>query len=460
MTHRFDAPRLGCARKIAHLSLMSIIRLRKRHQAFLCFLALVVGGFGTAVARVLIWSINFFTNLFYFQSPSMVGVSPEPRHLGLLSILIPVGGGLLVGLMAKFGSAAIRGHGIPEAMERILIDDSRIPRRLMFLKPLSSAIAIGSGGPFGAEGPIIATGGAVGSWIGQIFPVSPFERKVLLSCGAAAGMTAIFGTPLASVLLAVELLLFEYRAQSLIPVALSAVTASVLRSTLWTNEAFFSMAPLSNATLVNLPVYLFSGIIFGILSILITKTVYRLEDLFEKLPIHWMWWPPIGGFAVGVIGWICPASLGVGYFNIQKGLDGDTTIALALTLALWKFLSWAVALSSGTSGGTLAPLLTFGSLSGAALGIFLKVYFPFLEVDIHVLALIGMAAVFAGCSRAFLASVIFALEATRQPAGLVPLLGACALSYLISHWFMKNSIMTEKIARRGIRVPSEYLPSA
>ena len=352
LTRRFDAPRLGDVRILTQSASMKTTSFRRRHLAVLCILALLIGVLGTAIARILLMGINLFTHLFYFQTFSLSDIKPEPRHLGWFSIFIPVFGGFIVGLMARFGSSAIRGHGIPEAMEKILTEESRIPKRIMLLKPLSSAIAIGSGGPFGAEGPIIATGGALGSWIGQLFPVSAFERKVLLSCGAAAGMTAIFGTPLAAVLLAIELLLFEYRAQSFIPVALSAVSASVIRSSLGANEAFFIMAPFTNTTVSSLPVYLFSGVFFGILSILITKAVYRIEDLFEKLPMHWMWWPVLGGLAVGSIGLISPASLGVGYSNIQLALDGQVTISAALALLFWKFSSWAIALSSGTSGNS------------------------------------------------------------------------------------------------------------
>ena len=433
--------------------------LRRRHQARLCLAALFIGALAFPVALSLLYGINFFTQLFYFQRLSFQEAKPDPQNLGLISILIPAFGGLIVGLMARFGSAAIRGHGIPEAMEKILLDESKIPFRMVFLKPISSAIAIGSGGPFGAEGPIIATGGALGSLLGQVLPFSKFERKVLLACGAAGGMTAIFGTPLAAVLLAIELLLFEFRAQSFIPVALSAVIAAVLRSAFWSSAPFFELSSLSATTLAQLPFYLFSGVFFGFLSILITKSVYFVEDLFDHLPIHWMWWPLLGGLAVGVIGWIEPLSLGVGYSNIQNALDGKLTIGFALALCFWKFCSWNLALSSGTSGGTLAPLLTFGSLSGLALGILANNFFPEWGLDPHVLALIGMVAIFTGCSRALFASVIFALEATKQPLGLVPLLGACSLSYLVSHWFMKTSIMTEKIHRRGVRVPSDYFPS-
>ena len=432
--------------------------LSRRHQARLCLCAIFLGAMSFAVASLLLLCIRLCTQFFYHGTLSFDDSAPDPSVLGWASIFIPVIGGLIVGGMARFGSPAIRGHGIPEAMEKILMDGSKIPFRLLLLKPISSAIAIGSGGPFGAEGPIIATGGTLGSLFGQILPLSDFERKVLLACGAAGGMTAIFGTPLAAVLLAVELLLFEFRAQSFIPVALSAVVAAVTRSFFWPDKPFFAMPTIAAVSPEQLPFYLGAGVFFGVVAILITKSVYYVEDLFEKLPIHWMWWPALGGIAVGVIGYIEPRSLGVGYTNIENGLGASIGVPMALALCLWKFLSWNIALSSGTSGGTLAPLMTFGSLLGLALGTALQVLFPDAGLDVHVMALIGMAAVFAGCSRALFASVIFALETTRQPLGLVPLLGACSLSYLISHWFMKTSIMTEKIERRGIRVPSDYFP--
>lgn len=433
--------------------------LPTKHQARLCVLAAILGALSYLIALCLLKSINFVTQLSYYQTISFAEAKPNPEALGILSVFVPCLGGLIVGLMARFGSPAIRGHGIPEAMERILLADSKIPKRILFLKPLSSAVAIGTGGPFGAEGPIIATGGALGSLFGQVFPFTKFERKILLSCGAAGGMTAIFGTPLAAVLLAIELLLFEFRAQSFIPVALSAAVAATIRTVFFTSEPFLLMPEITPITLAELPIYLTSGVIFGFLSVLITKTIYFVEDLFEHLPVHWMWWPMLGGLAVGLIGLLEPRSLGVGYSNISAGLSGSLSLKAALILCFWKFCSWALSLGSGTSGGTLAPLLTFGALAGFGIGVFCQFAFPAAQVDIHVLALIGMAAVFAGCSRALFASIVFALEATKQPLGIVPLLGACSLSYLISHWLMRNSIMTEKIARRGIHVPADYFPS-
>lgn len=430
--------------------------VQHRRIFFISALCCIVSLASMAIAKLLLLGIAFFTNLFYYQTFSLHETSPIGNTLGVWAILVPALGGLIVGIMAKFGSSSIRGHGIPEAMENILQKDSRIPRRITFLKPISSAIAIGSGGPFGAEGPIIATGGALGSWLGQILPVSNYERKIILAAGAASGMTAIFGTPFSAVVLAIELLLFEYRAKSFVPVALATVIASTLRTTFFGSEAFFTMPTIQAPDLIGLFTYLLFGVIVGFLAVAVTKSIYWIEDVFEKLPLHWMWWPAIGGLIVGIIGLIEPRALGVGYDNIALSLSGQISVAVAASIFLWKFLAWSIALGSGTSGGTLAPILTLGSAFGFISGTALSIYLPELHTDVSTMALIGMAGLFAGSSRALLATVLFALEGTKQPVGLVPLLGCCCISYLVSAAFMKNTIMTEKIARRGLSVPHEY----
>jgi H+/Cl- antiporter ClcA len=383
-------------------------------------------------------------------------VEPAGHRLGALAIAVPVVGGLIVGAMARYGSAAIRGHGIPEAMERVLFHESRIPIRVTFLKPLSAAIAIGTGGPFGAEGPIIATGGALGSLVGQRLRVSADERKTLLAAGAAAGMSATFGTPVSAVLLAIELLLFEYRARSIVPVAIASVTACGVRMAWLGAEPAFPMPDIAAPTGAALAVYVAMGLLVGLVSTWVTHAVYAIEDAFEKLPIHWMWWPALGGVVVGAVGYVAPATMGVGYGNIDHLLGGVIGGSAALAFCAWKFASWSVALGSGTSGGTLAPLLTIGGGVGAALGGVVIWALPGAGVDVRVAALVGMAGLFAGASRALLASVVFAFEATRQPMGLLPLLGGCATAYLVSALRMRNSIMTEKIVRRGARVVGEY----
>jgi H+/Cl- antiporter ClcA/CBS domain-containing protein len=415
-------------------------------------LALVASVLAQALTRL----IGLITNLAFFGRISTRFSSPAGNHLGALVIVVPIVGAVIVGLMARFGSKAIRGHGIPEAMEQVLFNQSRIPPRLIFLKPLSAAIAIGTGGPFGAEGPIIATGSALGSFLGQVMTVTTDERKTLLAAGAVAGMAATFGTPVSAVLLAIELLLFEFRPRSVIPVALAASAATAARTAMVGSAPVFSLPDLTEPSGEALATYIVIGAIVGVASVLVTHALYAVEDVFEKLPVHWMWWPAIGAVAVGLCGFLSPHTLGVGYDNIDSILSGSLAGRAALIFCVLKFISWSISLGSGTSGGTLAPLFTLGGGLGSILGSIAIAAAPSLGVDVRIAALVGMAAMFAGASRALLTSVVFAFEATRQPIGLLPLLGGCTAAFLVSSLLMKSSIMTEKIARRGARVPDEY----
>jgi H+/Cl- antiporter ClcA len=418
--------------------------------------AVVLGVCAAFIAQLLVALIALVTNAAFYGRLSAEAVSPAGHQLGPWVVVVPVVGGLLVGLMARWGSRAIRGHGIPEAMEQVLLNESRIAPRITFLKPVSSAIAIGTGGPFGAEGPIIATGGALGSFLGQLLHVTGDERKVLLAAGAAGGMTAIFGSPVAAVILAVELLLFELRPRSLIPVALATVAAAGVRYATVGTDPVFAMPYVAEPGMAALACYVALGGLIGLASVAVTHIVYGIEDAFEKLPVHWMWWPAIGGVAVGVVGWFAPLTLGVGYSNIEDIVAGHFAVGALAFLCVMKFISWSIALGSGTSGGTLAPLFTIGGALGALAGFGLVAVAPQLGIDPRIAGLVGMAAIFAGASRALLTSVVFAFETTQQPHGLLPLLGGCSAAYLVSALTMRNTIMTEKIARRGVRVPTEY----
>ncbi|MCC3153954.1 chloride channel protein [Hymenobacter sp. BT770] len=421
-------------------------------------LAVLVALTISLVARLLVYLINLVTNLVFHGELALNYHSPATNHLGLWVILMPALGGLLVSLMAIYGSKAIRGHGIPEAMEQILTNQSRIKPSIMYLKPLSAAISIGTGGPFGAEGPIIATGGALGSTLGQLINITHHERKVLLAAGATAGMSAIFGTPIAAVFLAIELLLFEFSPRSLLPVALACITGAAGHHLLFEQGPVFEMPALLAPSNGALATYSAIGLLVGLASVVITKIVYFIEDSFEKLPIHWAWWPALGGLAVGGIGYFAPRTLGVGYENITTVLSGNAPLSLLLSLCLLKFASWAISLGSGTSGGTLAPLLTIGGATGALLGVAIKHFFPASDIVLPLAALVGMAAMFAGASRALLTSIVFAVESTGQAQALLPLLGACTGAYLVSFLLMGNTIMTEKIARRGVKTPVDYEP--
>jgi len=365
-------------------------------------------------------------------------------------MMVPVFGALIIGLMARFGSEKIRGHGIPEALEAILLGRSRISPKVAILKPLSSAISIGTGGPFGAEGPIIMTGGAFGSIFAQQFHLSAAERKTLLVAGAAAGMAAVFATPVAAVLLAVELLLFEWKPRSFIPVAVASIIASVLRVPLLGAGPIFLVVPHAPVSGTELAFAAGIGILAGFGSGLLTMLVYAFEDLFQKLPFHWMWWPAIGAVFVGVGGIIEPRVLGVGYDTIHSLLRGELVGAAIIGLLVAKALVWSIALGSGTSGGVLAPLLIIGGSLGAFVGSWIPVG------DIGLWALIGMAAMMGGTMRSPLTAMVFAVELTRDfnlfPALLVGSVAALAVTVLL----MRRSILTEKLARRGHHITREY----
>ncbi len=419
-------------------------------------LSLGVAAVTSVIALLLVNLISFITNIAFYQRASFESLGPAGNQLGLIVILVPVVGGLIVGFMSRYGSKAIRGHGIPEAMEQVLTNESVIPARLTFLKPISAAISIGTGGPFGAEGPIIASGGAFGSVVGQLLKTTAQERKTLLAAGAAAGMTAIFGAPISAVILAIELLVFEYRPRSFVPISIAAAGAGTLRLALFGAAPAFTMPVVGPPTATGMIGYLCEGVLIGLASVVVTKLVYWIEDQFEKLPIHFMWWPAMGGLVVGVVGYWFPHTMGVGYDNIDRILSGTLPMGAVALFCFMKLLSWSVSLGTGTSGGTLAPLFTIGGGLGLLYGGWLSHWLPPSSIDLSVAALVGMAAIFAGASRAMMTSVVFAFETTRQPWALLPLLAGCVASYIVSCLRMRHTIMTEKIARRGVSVPDEY----
>ncbi len=423
-----------------------------RPGVFLCVLAIFIGGLGELAAWCLFKLIGFFTNLAFYERFSFAFVPPTTAHVGWWVLLIPVGGGIVVGLMARFGSEMIRGHGIPEAMASALFHESKIPYRVAVLKPLSTAINIGTGCPFGAEGPIIATGAALGSAVGQIITMTKERRRVLLAAGAAAGMSATFGAPLASVLLALELLLFEFQPVSILAVAIAAGVAYALRTVVMGIKPIFAMAPLPRPTLEPLLIYAAIGLFCGVAAVGLTHALYWVEHLFKKHShLHWMWWPAIGGVVVGLCGLIFNPSMGVGYVNISALLNAKVGFAFAGMLLLTRVLSWTVALGSGTSGSTMAPLFNIGSALGTVLAVILLYVAPHADVNVRAAALVGMASLFAGATWAPLTSIVFAFETTLRPNGLAPLVAGCTTSFLVSCALMRHNILTEKFARRGGR---------
>jgi H+/Cl- antiporter ClcA len=412
-------------------------------------LAVPVGILSTLAAWALINLIHLFTNLFFYGVFSFADRSPAGNALGMWVIAIPVLGGLLIGLIARFGTEKIRGHGIPEAMEAILFGKSRMSAKVAVLKPLASGIAIGSGGPFGAEGPIIMTGGALGSLLAQTLSLTAAERKTLLVAGATAGMTAVFGTPLAGVLLAVELLLFEWRPRSLIPVAVACAVAGFGRAVWFGTGAIF---PLETAPphMVALFSCLVAGLLSGMLAAGLSAALYKVEDLFARLPIHWMWWPALAGVLIGVGGLVEPRALGVGYDVIDDLLHQNVLMHVAIALLIVKAVMWVVALGSGTSGGVLAPLL----MLGAGLGVALSHILPGAEPTLW--PLVCMTATLGGTLGAPLTAIVFGFELTHDSHAMLPLLAATLTAHAFVTVTMRRSIMTEKIARRGYHIFREY----
>lgn len=421
-----------------------------RRVLLLSAMAGCIGVLSAFVATALLWLIATITNLAFFHRFSSQPAVPQDHRLGLWMVLVPMTGALFIGLMARYGSEKIRGHGIPEALEAILLGRSKIQWKVALLKPLSAAISIGTGGPFGAEGPIIMTGGAVGSLFAQQFHLSAAERKTLLVAGAAAGMAAVFATPVAAVLLAVELLLFEWKPRSFIPVAVAAIVASVIRVPLLEAGPIFPVPLHAAPTGLQLGFAAGVGLLAGFGSGLLTWLVYFFEDLFPKLRCHWMWWPVVGGLFIGLGGLVEPRVLGVGYGLIHGLLSGQMFGAAVAGLMIAKALVWAVALGSGTSGGVLAPLL----IMGGALGALVAPWIP--GGDAGMWAMVGMTAMMGGTMRAPLTAMVFAVELTHDfqmfPALFIGAVAALAVTVLL----MRRSILTEKLARRGHHITREY----
>jgi CIC family chloride channel protein len=419
-------------------------------------LAALIGILAGFIAYILYDLIGLITNLAYYHEWSFHFRSPEHTLIGPWIIITPIIGGVIVGFMAKYGSEKIKGHGIPEAMEAVLTSRSRIEAKVAILKPLSAAIAIGTGGPFGAEGPIIQTGGAVGSLIGQIISTTASERKVLLACGAGAGMAATFNTPIAGVILAIELLLFEFRSRSFIPLVIACTLATSVRSVLLGQRSMFTMGNVNFDALRGLPFYLLLGVLSGVAAICFTKALYWVEDQFQRLPIDDLWHPAIGALGLGIIGFFVPRVLGVGYDTISDILNNNLALKLLLLIAICKALALMISLGSGTSGGLLAPMFMSSAALGGSFAIVVNLIFPSAHLSPGAYALVAMAAVFGAASRATFAFIVFAFEITRDYNAILPLMLACVIADMIAIHYLPSSIMTEKLARRGLRVPEAY----
>ncbi|MCC6499989.1 MAG: chloride channel protein [Anaerolineales bacterium] len=421
-------------------------------------LAAAIGILAGFVAYGLYSLISLITNLVFFQRVSLILPSLTENPLGGWIIIVPAIGGLIVGVMAKYGSPKIKGHGIPEAMEAVLTNRSRIQPRVAILKPISAAIAIGTGGPFGAEGPIIQTGGALGSLIGQLIHTTASERKVLLACGAAAGMAATFSTPIAAVILAIELLLFEFKSRSFIPLVIASTLATTIHLWLMGTGPMFTVGAVDFGVPTALPYYILFGLICGAAAVGFSNLLYWVEDLFDRLPFDAMWYPAIGALGLGIIGYFVPRVIGVGYETISDILNARLALDALLTIMLFKSLALVVSLGSGTSGGLLAPMFMTGAALGGAFALIVNRIVPGADLSPAACALVGMAAVFGSAARATFTFIIFAFELTRDYNAILPLMLVCVIADGVSLLLMRNSIMTEKLARRGLHTHFDYEP--
>ena len=421
------------------------------------FLAAGIGLVAGGIAFLLYRLIGLLTNISFYGRFVADFTSARHNHLGLWVIAIPVVGGLVVGVMAKYGSSKIRGHGIPEAMEAVLFNRSRIQPRVAILKPISAAIAIGTGGPFGAEGPIIQTGGAVGSLVGQIFHTTASERKVLLACGAAAGMSATFNTPIAGVILAIELLLFEFKARSFIPLVVASTLATAVHMQVLGAGPMFTVTAMDFGVPSALPFYLLLGVICGLAAVGFSKLLYWTEDLFEKLPIDQLWWPAIGALGLGIIGYFVPRVLGVGYDTISDILNANLALKVLIVVMLAKAVALVISLGSGTSGGLLAPMFMSSAALGGVFAMGMNEVFPAAHLSAGAFALVAMGAVFGAASRAAFSFIVFAFEITRDYNSVLPLMLVTVIADGVAILLMpKASIMTEKLVRRGLRIHQDY----
>jgi chloride channel protein, CIC family len=440
--------------QIADVNLANPAQFR---MLLISFLAAAIGLLAGLIAFALYNLIGLFTNLFFYHRFAMEFMSARHTQIGLWVIVTPVIGGIIVGFMAKYGTPKIKGHGIPEAMEAVMLNRSKIEPRVAILKPLSAAIAIGTGGPFGAEGPIIQTGGAVGSLVGQLLHTTASERKVLLACGAAAGMSATFNTPIAGVILAIELLLFEFKSRSFIPLVIASTLATAVHMRLLGVGPMFKVTAMDFDIPHALPFYLALGLLCGLAAVGFSKLLYFVEDLFEKLPIDELWWPAIGALGLGIIGYFVPRVLGVGYDTIGDILNGSLAWKLLLVVMVAKAVALVVSLGSGTSGGLLAPMFMSSAAMGSVFALGVDHFLPNANLSPGAFAIVAMGAVFGAASRATFTFIIFAFEITRDYNSVLPLMLVSVIADGIAMMLMpRASIMTEKLARRGLHIHQEY----
>jgi len=422
-----------------------------RRLELLAALGVVLGLVGGVAAFLVVHLVGLISNLALLHR---VGFDlPDLRHYHPSWLLVPIAllGGLVVVAIARW-APMVKGHGIPESLEAIRRHESRIRPRAALAKPVASAVAMGTGGPFGAEGPIIVTGASLGSILGQLIPVSPSERKILLATGAAAGMAGVFATPVAAVVLAFELLLFERSLRALVPLVLATGIAAALHHVLISPHPLFALRHDPLVSSAQLPLFALVGLAAGVLAVVVDKGLFAFEAGFRHLPPPTWSFPLIGSLGFALVGLVVPGSLSVGYWAITDAVNNRFVLGGVAVLFVGKLVSWWVSLASGTAGGTLAPMFLIGATMGEMVGVAFAHLFPGAHIAPGAFALVAMGVTFGVGARALLTGVVFAAEVTGGYHLLVPLLVATGVAELVAHRFLAERVMTEKLARRGVRI--------
>ena len=412
---------------------------------FLVILAVLIGLGGGLGAVAFRWLIDAFRHLFLDKGVELLG------HPYLLP-LVPAIGGLLVGFLVLRWAREARGHGVPEVMAAVATEDGRIRPRVAIIKSLASALCIGSGGSVGREGPIVQIGSALGSSVGQLFGLSDQRLKILVGCGAAAGISATFNAPLAGVIFALEVILGDFTISAFSPIIISSVLATALSRHMIGNEPAFSVPQYHSVSPFELFYYAILGILVGIATVGFTRFLYKMEDGFDRLRISEYIKPVIGGFLVGGIGIFFPQVLGVGYDAITEVVQNHTGLSFVIALLLAKFLATSLTLGSGGSGGIFAPSLFMGAMLGGIFGTAVHTLSPGLTAEPGAYALVGMGAFVAGTTHAPLTAMLILFELTDDYKIILPLMLATTISTLIAKWIESESIYTLKLSRRGLRI--------
>jgi CIC family chloride channel protein len=393
--------------------------------------------------------IQFFTHLFFSQNSSF----GSWKHLSV--IFIPALGGLLVGPLVTYLAPEAKGHGVPEVMYAVARLKGKIRPVVALVKAIASSICIGSGGSAGKEGPIVQIGSGIGSSIAQVFKFSPEFTKVLVACGTAGGISATFGTPIAGVMFAMEVILNDFAARAFTMVVISSVTASVVAGASLGKHAFFNAPGYELVSSWELLFYAILGVLAAVVARLFVKVLYGLEDFFDKLSIPRPLKPALGGLALGLLGFFLPQIFGTGHEVTEAALWQKLSVVLLILLMFGKILATSLTLGSGGSGGVFSPSLFIGAMFGGSLGRFFNYLFPTITAGYGAYSMVGMAAVFAGATHAPITAILILFEMTGDYRIILPVMVATVISTLFASALSRETIYTIKLLRRGVDLAAD-----